>query len=99
MINEDHYISILLSQRAMYPELSQGVPLLGVNPNMAALGNFSNLEAERTSLGERVLASNHAPIAQEFLKRGSPRAIRGRLWSLVLGSIVKDNVGNDFVCI
>ncbi|XP_048513763.1 TBC1 domain family member 19 isoform X2 [Athalia rosae] len=80
-------VKTLAQLRIMYPELSQGIPLLGVNPNMPAVGNYPNLEAERTALGERVLASNHAPIAQEFLKRGSPRALRGRLWSLVLGSI------------
>ncbi|XP_015514833.1 TBC1 domain family member 19 isoform X1 [Neodiprion pinetum] len=84
-------VKTLSQLRAMYPELSHGVPLLGVNPHMTAMGNYLNLEAERTALGERVLASNHAPIAQEFLKRGAPRAIRGKLWSLVLGSIVKDN--------
>ena len=79
-------------QRSTYAELSQGAPLLGVNSNMPAIGNFPNLEVERTYLGEKALRSNHAPLAQEFLKRGSPIALRGRLWSLVLGSIVKDNV-------
>ena len=59
---------------------------------MPAVGNFPNLEAERTHLGEKVLKTNHAPIAQEFLKRGCPRALRGRLWSLVLGSAVKETV-------
>lgn len=76
----------------MYPELAQGMPLLGVNPDMPATENFINLEAERTHIGEKVLNSNHAPVAQEFLKRGCPRALRGRIWSLVLGSIIKDNV-------
>lgn len=76
----------------MYKELSQGVPLLGVNGNIPSSGNYPNLEAERTHLGEKVLASNHAPIAQEFLKRGSPRSLRGRLWSLVLGSGIKESV-------
>lgn len=63
---------------------------------MPAFGNFANLEAERTDLGEKVLKSNHAPIAQEFLKRGAPRALRGRLWSLVLGSVVKETV--KYIC-
>lgn len=76
----------------MYSELAQGTPLLGVNPNMSAAENFPNLEAERTHIGEKVLNSNHAPVAQEFLKRGSPRSLRGRIWSLVLGSVIKDNV-------
>ncbi|XP_018362553.1 PREDICTED: TBC1 domain family member 19 isoform X3 [Trachymyrmex cornetzi] len=77
--------------RRMYLELSQGLPLLGINPDMPATEGFPNLEAERTHIGEKVLNSNHAPIAQEFLKRGSPRALRGRIWSLVLGSVIKDN--------
>jgi len=72
--------------------LAQGMPLLGINSDMPTAQNFPNLEAERTHIGEKVLSSNHAPIAQEFLKRGSPRALRGRLWSLVLGSALKDNV-------
>ncbi|XP_015123054.1 TBC1 domain family member 19 [Diachasma alloeum] len=80
----------LAQLRETYAELSQGVALLGVNGEMPAAGNFPNLEAERTVLGEKVLSLNHAPIAQEFLKRGAPRALRGQLWSLVLGSIVKD---------
>ena len=33
-----------------------------------------------------VLASNHAPVAQEFLKRGCPRSLRGRIWAQVMGS-------------
>ena len=59
---------------------------------MPSAGNYPNLEAERAHLGEKVLASNHAPIAQEFLKRGAPRALRGKLWALILGSGVRENV-------
>ncbi|XP_050454907.1 TBC1 domain family member 19 [Cataglyphis hispanica] len=84
-------VKTLAQLRRMYSGLAQGMPLLGVNPDMPATENFPNLEAERTHIGEKVLNSNHAPIAQEFLKRGSPRALRGRLWSLVLGSVIKDN--------
>ncbi|XP_011336282.2 TBC1 domain family member 19 isoform X2 [Ooceraea biroi] len=84
-------IGVKTLAQLVYTELAQGMPLLGVNPNMPATENFPNLEAERTHNGEKVLGSNHAPIAQEFLKRGSPRALRGRLWSLVLGSVIKDN--------
>ncbi|XP_067206864.1 TBC1 domain family member 19 isoform X2 [Linepithema humile] len=84
-------VKTLAQLRRMYLELAQGVPLLGVNPDMPAIENFPNLEVERTYIGEKVLNSNHAPIAQEFLKKGSPRALRGRLWSLVLGSVIKDN--------
>lgn len=66
--------------------------MLGVNGNIPSAGNYPNLEAERTHLGEKVLMSNHAPIAQEFLKRGAPRALRGKLWSLVLGSVIRESV-------
>ncbi|CAG5103999.1 Similar to TBC1D19: TBC1 domain family member 19 (Homo sapiens) [Cotesia congregata] len=84
-------VKTLEQLRTTYAELAQGVALLGVNNDMPAAGKFVNLEAERTDFGEKVLSSNHAPIAQEFLKRGAPRALRGRLWSLVLGSVVKDS--------
>lgn len=73
-------------------EFANGTPLLGVNPELHSSENYGNLEEERIHLGEKVLRSNHAPIAQEFLKRGAPRSLRGRLWSLVLGSTVKGNV-------
>lgn len=64
---------------------------------MPSTENFINLEEERIHIGEKVLRSNYAPIAQEFLKRGAPRALRGRLWSLVLGSVVKENVETLFI--
>jgi hypothetical protein len=35
-----------------------------------------------------VLASSHAPVAQEFLKRGCPRSLRGRIWAQVMGSYI-----------
>ncbi|XP_019697461.1 TBC1 domain family member 19 isoform X2 [Harpegnathos saltator] len=84
-------VKTLTQLRRMYSELAQGVLLLGVNTDMPATENFPNLEAERTYIGEKVLNLNQAPIAQEFLKRGSPRSLRGRIWSFVLGSVIKDN--------
>ncbi|XP_011503047.1 PREDICTED: TBC1 domain family member 19 [Ceratosolen solmsi marchali] len=84
-------VKTLAQLRDMYKELSQGVTLLGVNGNIPSLQNYPNLENERVHVGAKVLMSNHAPVAQEFLKRGAPRALRGKLWSLVLGSIVKQN--------
>lgn len=54
--------------------------------------NFPTLEAERTVQGEKVIAENHAPLAQEFLKRGSPRCLRSKLWAQVLGSELKPAV-------
>ncbi|XP_033210828.1 TBC1 domain family member 19-like [Belonocnema kinseyi] len=84
-------VKTLAELRSTYVELSEGAPLLGVNPNMASVGGFPSLEAERTHLGEQVLKSNQSLLSQEFLKLGSPIALRGQLWSLVLGSIVKAN--------
>ncbi|XP_043797622.1 TBC1 domain family member 19 [Apis laboriosa] len=84
-------VKTLMQLRCLYVELAKGMPLLGVNPDMPSSENFANLEEERIYIGEKILKSNHAPIAQEFLKRGAPRALRGRLWSLVLGSAVKQN--------
>nr|XP_033329468.1 TBC1 domain family member 19 isoform X1 [Megalopta genalis] len=84
-------VKTLAQLRRVYTELAKGMPMLGVNPDMQSSENYANLEEERIHLGEKVLRSNHAPIAQEFLKRGAPRSLRGRLWSLVLGSIVKEN--------
>ncbi|KAK7864633.1 hypothetical protein R5R35_012408 [Gryllus longicercus] len=75
--------------RNLYVDLARGEPLLGVNPHMPSSSNFPTLEAERTALGEKVIASNHAPVAQEFLKRGCPRCLRGKVWAQVLGSDVK----------
>lgn len=93
---KEFFLLFFFFQRSTYSELAHGAAVLGVNNNMPAIGNFANLEAERTHIGEKVLKSNHAPVAQEFLKRGSPRALRGRLWSLVLGSSVKECVGIIF---
>ncbi|XP_014232590.1 TBC1 domain family member 19 [Trichogramma pretiosum] len=84
-------VKTLAQLRDVYEELSRGEPLLGVNGNVpSSLAHCPNFEAERIHLGEKVLKANHAPVAQEFLKRGCPRALRGRLWSLVLGSVVRD---------
>lgn len=39
-----------------------------------------------------VIESNHAPMAQEFLKKGCPRSLRGQIWAQVLGSTIKPMV-------
>jgi hypothetical protein len=36
-----------------------------------------------------VLASSHAPVAQEFLKRGCPWSLRGSVWAQVMGSYIQ----------
>ena len=51
------------------------------------------LEMERYNLGQKVLVANHAPLSQEFLKRGSPHSLRGKLWGQVLGCDVGEKVG------
>ena len=35
-----------------------------------------------------MLTSNHAPLTQEFLKKGAPNSLRGRLWAQVLGCAI-----------
>ncbi|XP_046668556.1 TBC1 domain family member 19 isoform X1 [Homalodisca vitripennis] len=83
-------VKTLSELRQLYQQITRGEPLLGVNPNMcSASSHYLTLDAERTALGEKVLASNHAPVAQEFLKRGAPRSLRGRLWAQVMGSDIK----------
>lgn len=80
-------------QRKVFPEWSNGEPLLGVNPNMpSSVPGFASLEAERISLGERVAVLGYAPVVQEYLKKGSPQCLRAKLWSQVLGSDVKGQV-------
>ena len=39
-------------------------------------------------MGGKVLASNHAPLSQEFLKKGAPNSLRGKLWAQVLGCAI-----------
>ncbi|KAK6636796.1 hypothetical protein RUM43_010459 [Polyplax serrata] len=80
-------VKSLAELRSLYNEISRGEPFLGLEATiMAGTSTLSNLEAERMELGQKVLASKHAPTAQEFLKKGCPRSIRGRIWSQVLGS-------------
>lgn len=76
----------------MYVELSKGEAVLGVNPYVASTLNFPTLEAERIALGEKVLITNHAPVVQEYLKKGCPRCFRAKLWTIILGSEIKENV-------
>jgi hypothetical protein len=35
---------------------------------------------------------NNAPVAQEYLKKGCPRSLRGKMWAKVLGSEIKEHV-------
>ena len=31
------------------------------------------------------MSANHAPLSQEFLKKGCPHSLRGKIWAQVLG--------------
>ncbi|XP_063223950.1 TBC1 domain family member 19 isoform X2 [Bacillus rossius redtenbacheri] len=83
-------VKTLAELRSLYAEISRGEPLLGVNPHMPS-ASHPTLEAERTVLGEKVIGANHAPVAQEFLKRGCPKCQRGKVWAQVLGSQVRQS--------
>lgn len=85
-------LNIFAFQRKLYPEFTRGEPLLGVNPHIVTSQNYVSLESERLALGEKVLHMNHAPIAQEYLKKGCPRCYRAKLWSLILGTEIKESV-------
>lgn len=73
-------------------ELARGEQILGTNLPNYAPANYSAFEMERIQLGDKVLANNYAPVAQEYLKRGCPRCLRAKLWKLVLGTDVKQTV-------
>lgn len=73
-------------------EISRGDHLLTNTPCMKGDGpNNSSLLQERTVLGERVLEYDHAPVTQEYLKKGAPRSLRARLWVQVLGVEAKSD--------
>ncbi|CAH1159529.1 unnamed protein product [Phaedon cochleariae] len=81
----------LAEMRNLYLELSRGEQILCVNNALSAPKNFANFEAERIALGERILEKNYAPLAQEYLKKGCPRCLRSRIWSLLLGTEIKQH--------
>ncbi|KAJ8976550.1 hypothetical protein NQ317_011814 [Molorchus minor] len=83
-------------ERSFYPELSRGEQILAANNSLSTTQAFTALEAERIDLGEKILAKNYAPLAQEFLKKGCPRCLRARMWSLLLGSEIKPQHTNYF---
>lgn len=42
---------------------------------------------------ERILSTRHAPLCQQILKKGlTPTQLRGKVWSIVLGSELEDHV-------
>ncbi|XP_050300379.1 TBC1 domain family member 19 [Anthonomus grandis grandis] len=81
--------------RTLYIEMARGEYILN-NNNFVHNQNFPVLEAERIALGERVLAKNYAPLAQEYLKKGCPKCLRSKVWTLLLGAEVKPTQINYF---
>lgn len=72
--------------REKFSELTRAEPHLGLNPRAPSVEDPSiTLEAERYTLGLKVLSANHAPLSQEFLKKGCPHSLRGKIWAQVLG--------------
>ena len=64
--------------REKFSELTRAEPHLGLNPQAPSLEDPSmTLAAERYALGLKVLTANHAPLSQEFLKKGCPHSLRG----------------------
>ncbi|XP_014256555.1 TBC1 domain family member 19 [Cimex lectularius] len=71
----------------LYSEITRGESLMGIDPDGKAT-QYQNIIGERTTLGEKVISCSHAPVTQEFLKRGAPRSLRAKLWAQVLGAEV-----------
>merc|ERR1712130_41708 len=72
-------------------EMSRAEAHLGVSPGAPSQDEPTlTLEQERQQLGSKVLEMDHAPLSQEFLKRGCPPSLRGSIWGQVLGSQVSE---------
>ncbi|KAJ8919379.1 hypothetical protein NQ315_016472 [Exocentrus adspersus] len=82
-------IKNLAELRSFYVELSRGEQILCVNSSLSTPQTFTAFEAERIALGDKILARNYAPLAQEYLKKGCPRCLRAKMWTLLLGAEVK----------
>ncbi|XP_025835400.1 TBC1 domain family member 19 [Agrilus planipennis] len=88
--------ALKLFQRNLYTEFARGELVMGVNVPACAYGNYAVFESERISLGEKVIMSSHAPVSQEYLKRGCPTCLRAKMWTIVLGADVKPNHYEEF---
>lgn len=75
----------------LYSELSRGEQILGSTMNLINSKSVA-FENDRIILGEKVLLKNYAPIAQEYLKKGCPKCLRAKMWTLVLGAEAKSPV-------
>ncbi|KAG5867498.1 hypothetical protein JTB14_015973 [Gonioctena quinquepunctata] len=81
----------LAELRNFYSELSRGDQILNVSHSVQMSPTLAALEFERIALGEKILAKNYTPLAQEFLKKGCPRCLRAKMWSLLLGCGIKQH--------
>jgi len=51
--------------------------------------------ADWSTTCEKILATRHAPLCQQILKKGqTPTPFRGKLWSIVLGSELEEHVSD-----
>ncbi|KAF6200014.1 hypothetical protein GE061_006313 [Apolygus lucorum] len=78
-------VKTLRELKKFYKELSRGEAMMGMDIN-GENPHYQHTYNERALLGERVLACRHAPVTQEYLKKGAPRSLRARLWAQVLGA-------------
>ncbi|XP_074025969.1 TBC1 domain family member 19 isoform X2 [Leptinotarsa decemlineata] len=81
----------LAELRSFYLEVSRGDQILRANNSFTST-NSAVYEAERIALGEKILAKNYAPLAQEYMKKGCPRCLRAKIWSLLLGCEIRQHV-------
>lgn len=92
LINFGAKFEIIFFQRNFYLELSRGDQILCNFFTSSSIQTSPLYESERITLGEKILVKNYAPLAQEYLKRGCPKSIRAKIWSLLLGTEVKQMV-------
>ncbi|XP_023018716.2 TBC1 domain family member 19 isoform X1 [Leptinotarsa decemlineata] len=83
----------LAELRSFYLEVSRGDQILRANNSFTST-NSAVYEAERIALGEKILAKNYAPLAQEYMKKGCPRCLRAKIWSLLLGCEIRQHEVN-----
>jgi len=82
-------VPTLATLRSKFSELAAGEPHLGAVAAISGAAGAADaaadaFERERYVLGQKVILANHAPLSQEFLKRGAPHSLRGRLWAQVI---------------
>ncbi|CAG5120893.1 unnamed protein product, partial [Candidula unifasciata] len=63
---------------------------MAITQCQTGIDDFPDIPAElfdtdRTKLGRKVLAANHAPVSREFSKKGCPISMRAELWCQILG--------------